>query len=113
LKIALKKNEREYKTIQKMIGLYCRDRHHDGESGELCSSCLELLSYAKTRLEKCPYAGDKPTCARCPVHCYKPALREKIRAVMRYAGPRMIWRHPLLAIRHLMDAGKTGSRTEC
>ena len=26
-----------------------------------------------------------------------------MKQVMRYAGPRMLWRHPILAIRHLLD----------
>jgi hypothetical protein len=26
-----------------------------------------------------------------------------MRTVMRYAGPRMLWRHPLLAVAHLID----------
>jgi len=30
-------------------------------------------------------------------------MRERVRVVMRTAGPRMIWRHPILAIRHVID----------
>jgi hypothetical protein len=30
-------------------------------------------------------------------------MREKIREVMRYAGPRMIYRHPIMAVFHLID----------
>jgi hypothetical protein len=55
------------------------------------------------RLEKCPFEEGKTTCARCPVHCYKPEMREKIRAVMRYSGPRMLYRHPMLTIFHIID----------
>ena len=48
--------------------------------------------------------GDaKPTCANCAVHCYKANMRERVRAAMRWAGPRMLWRHPVLAIRHMID----------
>jgi hypothetical protein len=98
--------EREYKTIEAMIGLSCRERHDTG-IGELCSACHELLTYTKARLDKCPYQEQKPTCGQCPKHCYKTDMREKIRDVMRYAGPRMLWRHPFLAIRHLSDACRT------
>jgi Nitrous oxide-stimulated promoter. len=98
--------EREYKTIREMISLSCRERH-DTKKGELCPVCQELLTYARIRLDKCPYRDDKPTCARCPIHCYKPAMRERIREVMRYAGPRMLRRHPILALRHLLDGWKT------
>jgi hypothetical protein len=30
-------------------------------------------------------------------------MREKVKQVMRYAGPRMLWRHPLLTLGHLWD----------
>jgi hypothetical protein len=30
-------------------------------------------------------------------------MREKIRDVMRYAGPRMLLTHPVMAIAHLLD----------
>ncbi len=98
--------EREYKTIREMISLSCRERHGT-KKGELCPACQELLTYAKARLDKCPYQKVKPTCALCPIRCYKPAMRERIREVMRYAGPRMLRRHPILAIRHLLEGWKT------
>ena len=93
--------QKEYKTIQAMISLYCRERHQPPRGG-LCDSCGDLLAYASSRLDKCPFAENKPTCATCPVHCYKPARRDEIRKVMRYAGPRMLRSHPFLAIRHLL-----------
>ena len=92
---------RERRTVEAMIRLYCHGKH--GKSEGLCEDCAELLAYAEARLAACPYGEVKPTCVRCPVHCYKPAMREQIRAVMRYAGPRMLWHHPLLAVLHLLD----------
>lgn len=91
---------REAQTIEAMVALYCR-AHHDGPAP--CGECDALLAYARERLAKCPFGEGKTTCARCPVHCYRPALREQVRAVMRFAGPRMLWRHPLLALLHLAD----------
>ena len=93
--------EREHKTVAAMIRIHCRDLHHTAEG--LCSECDELLDYARERLDKCPYQAGKTTCAKCPIHCYQPAMREKIRGVMRYAGPRMIYQHPILAMFHLID----------
>ena len=84
---------REEKTIAAMIALYCRDHHATAaaDSGEgLCPECAELLAYARVRLEKCRYGVEKPTCANCETHCYKPAMRERVREVMRYSGPRML-----------------------
>ena len=93
--------QRERRTIQAMIGLYCRNRHRQGAA--LCPECRELLDYAMMRLDRCRFQDAKPTCARCPVHCYKPAMRERVRDVMRFAGPRMLLRHPILAVWHLLD----------
>ncbi len=84
-----------------MVRIYCR-RHHGAEQ-ELCADCKALVRYAHQRLDRCAFQEDKPTCAHCPIHCYQPAMREKIRAVMRYSGPRMLLRHPILAICHLLD----------
>ena len=47
---------------------------------------------------------NKTFCSNCKVHCYKPDMREQIRRVMRYSGPRMIKTHPILAIRHLIES---------
>lgn len=92
-----------------MIALYCRDRHEPEPSGSsgLCPDCSELLDYATTRLRDCRYGADKPTCAKCTTHCYRPLMRERVREVMRYSGPRMLRRHPLLALAHLADGRKT------
>lgn len=92
---------REERTIQLMISLYCRGNHDHKET--LCDDCKQLLDYAQARLMHCPFAPDKPTCAKCPVHCYKKDMRERIRQVMRYAGPRMILHHPILIFHHLLD----------
>ena len=83
-----------------MIQLYCRAHH--GVAGELCADCAGLLEYAQERIGKCPFGAEKPVCNRCTVHCYKPAPREQIKQIMRYAGPRMMTKHPILAIRHLL-----------
>jgi predicted amidophosphoribosyltransferase len=93
--------KREKQTIQAMATIYCRDHH--GTDGTLCVECDELLAYAHARLEACPYGEDKPTCVKCPIHCYKPAMKERVRIVMRYAGPRMVTRHPVMALRHLVN----------
>jgi len=97
--------ERERRTVAAMIQLFCRARHGGGAG--LCAACAELLSYTEARLAHCPFHADKPACAYCPAHCYAPAQRDQIRAVMRCAGPRMLWRHPVLALRHFLDTRRT------
>lgn len=91
---------RERRTIAAMIAIYCRDHHH---ARGLCESCAALRAYADERLDKCVYGLEKPTCVNCPIHCYKREKREAVRDVMRYAGPRMLKRHPILAVMHLLD----------
>ncbi len=98
---------RERRTIHAMIALYCRDHH--GQAA-VCAECSALASYADQRLDRCVYGAAKPTCANCPIHCYKPAMRERVREVMRYAGPRMLLRHPVLAVRHLLDGRRPPPR---
>lgn len=98
----------EAKTLAIMIGIYCRDHH--GRRKSLCPDCAALLDYARERLIHCPQAPNKPTCAACPIHCYKPDMRERVRQVMRYAGPRMIYHHPLAALKHLIQGRLTRQR---
>jgi predicted amidophosphoribosyltransferase len=98
------RRERELRTTTAMITLWCRAKHDGGDS--LCPECSTLLAYAEARLDHCVFAETKPTCARCPIHCYRAQEREQMRAMMRYAGPRMIWRHPWMALRHALDGLK-------
>jgi len=93
--------KREARTVEAMIRLYCRDLH--GGKADLCPACSELLSYSIERLAQCPFQQGKTTCVRCPVHCFRPVMREKIQAVMRRAGPRMPYRHPILALYQYLD----------
>jgi hypothetical protein len=90
---------REWRTIELMVRIYCRDHHET----ELCPECQGLLDYASVRLDRCRFGAEKPTCAKCPVHCYQKERREQVRVVMRYAGPRMLWEHPILSLRHWLD----------
>jgi len=91
---------RELETIEAMTRIYCADHHRTAQP---CADCRALMTYAAKRLAVCTFGEEKPVCAKCQVHCYGKAMREKVRVVMRYAGPRMIWRHPWLALMHVVD----------
>ena len=93
---------REIATIAAMVGMYCRG-HHSEAAVQPCAECAALLAYASRRTERCVFGDAKPTCANCQVHCYTNTMRERVKAVMRWAGPRMLLRHPLLALRHKLD----------
>ena len=104
------KREREKKMVSQMIVLYCRKNH--GTKDTLCPECAALNLYARQRSDKCPFMETKTFCSNCNVHCYKPEMREKIRMVMRFSGPRMIFYHPVAAIRHMIETKKEKRRLE-
>lgn len=97
-----KKRQKEMKVVEEMVRLYCR-KNHSGykERGGMCDECRKLSDYAKSRSEHCPFMEHKTFCANCKVHCYKPEMREQIRKVMRFSGPRMLFYHPCMAVWHL------------
>jgi predicted amidophosphoribosyltransferase len=101
------RRRREALTLTFMIALYCRRRH--GARGALCNECNALLQYSIRRLSRCVFEAQKPTCTKCPVHCYAATQRERIRTVMRYAGWRMLFLHPVLAVAHLFDGFRRAS----
>lgn len=99
-----KKREDEKEMVSLMIRLYCRKNH---KTKELCSECAELDRYARERSDRCPFMENKTFCFNCKVHCYKPEMREKIRKVMRFSGPKMMLYHPVMAIKHLILTKKS------
>ncbi|MCK8488137.1 nitrous oxide-stimulated promoter family protein [Paenibacillus sp. MBLB2552] len=110
---------REKETVALMIALYCRKVHAGRErtdprervrdaAAPLCAECAELHRYAEQRLDRCRFGEGKTTCLACPVHCYATAQRDQIRRVMAFAGPRMLWRHPVFTLLHLLDGLKKG-----
>ncbi len=103
------KREREKETVSVMIAIYCRKKH---SKKVLCPECAALDAYARLRSDKCPFMETKTFCSNCRVHCYRKDMREKIREVMRFSGPRMIFRHPILAIRHVIETKKEKRRME-
>ena len=96
------KIEKEKQTIKLMIDIYCKKKHGN-KSGELCEECAELLEQAHKRLTYCKFGEEKSTCSRCPIHCYKKDMKEKIKDVMKFSGPRLIIYKPSEVIRHALN----------
>ena len=102
-----KKRSLEGDVMSKMIAIYCRGNKHKGrtctpqDADALCPDCLRLRDYALDRVAGCPRMEIKTFCSVCPVHCYSHDMREQIRAVMRYSGPRMLLHHPFMTIYHM------------
>ena len=104
------KREREKQMVSQMIALCCRRNHHT--KGALCPDSAALNDYARQRSDRCPFMETKTFCSNCRVHCYKPEMREKIRAVMRFSGPWMILYHPVAAVRHVVETKREKKRLE-
>lgn len=104
------KRLREKQIVSQMIALYCRKKHKCKKV--LCDDCRSLKKYAEMRIEKCPFMETKTFCSNCKVHCYKAQMREQIRKVMRFSGPRMIIYHPVIAIRHVIESSKEKKEQE-
>lgn len=99
-----KRLKREIDTVEMMIKLYCKAVH--GSKDSLCTECERLKNYAFNRLESCKFGAQKPVCGKCKVHCYKAEMRDKIRAVMRKTGPKMLFRYPITSLYHFIDSFK-------
>jgi len=109
------KELKDLKVLLQFTSVYCRAKHngHKGivetAEGELqrlplgkypvCNECAELLLYAFERRLRCPLE-DKPVCKHCPVHCYKPGYREKVREIMKFSGQYLIKRGRLDLLWH-------------
>lgn len=103
------KRDREKVLVSQMIALYCK-KNHGGRT--LCPDCAALDAYARQRSDRCPFMETKTFCSNCKVHCYKPEMRKKIREVMGFSGPRMIFHHPIVAICHVIESQKEKRRLE-
>lgn len=106
-----KKREREKKMVSLMIRIYCNGKHGTKRNA-LCEDCRRLEEYARLRSDKCPFMETKTFCSNCRVHCYKPDMRQQIKEVMRYAGPRMLLYNPVAAIRHVIESKREKKRLE-
>lgn len=92
--------ENEKRVVLRMIELYCKHRLGLKEVNE---EYKQLGEYACKRLDYCRFGEKKSACKKCPIHCYSPIMRQKIRDVMRWVGPRMLLFDPIAAIRHIFN----------
>ena len=110
----VEKREREKAMVSEMIRVYCKGNHvaYDKKNKRLYKECQALDDYARMRSEKCPFMETKTFCSNCKVHCYKPEMRQRIKEVMRYSGPRMLFVHPIACIRHLAETSNEKKQIE-
>lgn len=109
MKTAEQKREWEQKMVSQMIALYCRKNTARLRPVRILCKTGGIRQAAQRALPV--YGVIKTFCSSCKVHCYKPEMREKIREVMRFSGPRMMLYHPLTAMRHIWYTAVSGSAT--
>ena len=99
---------KEQEIIDLMISIHCKGMKHERINGRLCAECAELQEYTVERNRQCPFllTQTKTFCQFCEAHCYASKQREAIRVAMRYAGPRMFWHRPVIAVKHLRAVRK-------
>jgi NAD-dependent SIR2 family protein deacetylase len=83
-----------------MVIIYCRGNNHIKDG--ICIKCKEILEYARNKTRNCIHKGNKPTCRKCKTHCYNELNRKAIKDIMRYSRTRMIFKHPIKSINHLI-----------
>lgn len=70
------------------------------DDGMLCPECAKVIAYAMARTEKCPN-NHEGNCKDCVIHCYNGEMRDRVKAMMAYAAPRMLVHHPVMTARYL------------
>jgi len=98
--------KREYNTVKAMVEIYCKAHHRTSTPMDECEPCREFLDHVSDRLDRCSYGQDKPSCKQCAIHCYRPEMKARARAIMIFSGPKMLFSHPIMAIRHLIHSRK-------
>lgn len=91
--------ENEKRVIVCMIRIYCLKHHHQDQ---LCDECRQLQNYALNRLSHCRYGENKSFCNKCPTPCYQKTHKDQIRRIMAFSGPRMLFHHPIIALKHFL-----------
>lgn len=94
----MERREKDRRILEQFVHIYCEGKH-GSPPGQLCEACSDLLAYSLARYERCPY-DPKPACKHCKTHCYRPAYRQRVREVMRYAGMKLLLRGRLDLVRH-------------
>ena len=94
------RTKRKISSVSIMVTMYCNAKHV--KSG-LCVPCSKLLDYSIEKINNCKSKVPAAKCSTCKTHCYSITMREQIKSVMRYSGPRMLLYHPVMFIRHTLS----------
>jgi hypothetical protein len=112
---------KDTRTMGDFVGIWCDAHHRDCERAPiasdaavlgvygrrppvLCEECAAHLRYGEARRAYCP-KDPKPFCAHCDSHCYTSDEAEWQRQMMRFSGPRSMWRgHMIDGLKHMREA---------
>lgn len=99
--------DKDRRTLEAIGSIYCRG-HHPGvakDTGGLCPACRGTIEQTLDRAAACPY-GHGHNCEDCETHCQRGEAQQRIKAIMAYAAPRMVFRHPLMTLEYLKKKAK-------
>lgn len=63
----------------------------------------ELIMKAFRHAERCPHSFYKTFCHQCPTTCYKSEDLEHIEPIMKYAGRKIMIKHPLIGTKFVIN----------
>lgn len=63
----------------------------------------ELIMKAFRHAERCPHSFYKTFCHQCPTTCYKLTDLEQIEPIMKYAGRKIMMKHPLIGTKFVIN----------
>lgn len=90
--------EKEKEVFKLMVEIYCKGHKHENS---ICLDCQLIVDYGIRRIDNCPFGEEKTFCSQCKIHCFQDEKRKKVKEIMRYSGPRMIFYHPIMALKHI------------
>ena len=95
------KIDKDRRVLEAMGSIYCQGNHSDAQKDEggMCPEVPHDHRADAFRAASCPY-GHEGNCQDCK-HTVSAAMLTRIRAIMRYAAPRMMVRHPIMVLEYL------------
>lgn len=99
--------QRDLRTLQAIGSIYCA-AHHAGalkDDAGMCEECAAVIKYTHERASACPY-NHEGNCQDCKLKCNRGEQQQRIKAIMKYAAPRMLVKHPIMTMEYLAKKRK-------
>lgn len=94
--------ENDMRTLEAMGRMYCKKFHVHAvkDDAGLCPECRETVEATARRTQMCPF-NHEGNCQDCPIKCQRGDAQDRIKAIMSYSAPRMLFVHPIMTGRYL------------